>query len=202
MTPGHLVFDGEPWDYLGEHEAVDLEHELVQSTAAALRGGDDIEYARGAFELVRDGVAHSMDVRDRRVTWRASDVLRERTGLCYAKSHAFVALLRAGGVQAGFCYQRLLTGDDPADGFALHGFAAALIDDRWVRLDPRGNKPGIDVAFSADEDRLAFRPRPELGESDYPTVHAEPHPAVLEVLKAADDCVAMCETGGLPSARL
>ncbi|MFI0354131.1 transglutaminase family protein [Actinomadura sp. 9N407] len=197
-----MLFAAEPWDYLGAHEAVDLEHELVQSTAAVLRQGDDIAYARAAFELVRDEVTHSLDAGDRRVTWRASDVLRERTGLCYAKSHAFVALLRAGGIQAGFCYQRLLLGDDPADGFVLHGFAAALIDDRWVRLDPRGNKPGIDVRFSVDEDGLAYEARRDLGEVDYPTVYADPHPAVLDVLKANDDCVRMCETGGLPSAEL
>ncbi|GAA3949683.1 transglutaminase domain-containing protein [Actinomadura viridis] len=196
-----MRFDGEPWDYLGEHEAVDLEHELVQATASELRTGDDIAYARAAFELVRDRVTHSLDAGDRRVTWRASDVLRERTGLCYAKAHAFVALLRAGGVQAGFCYQRLRS-EGPDGGFVLHGFAAALIDDRWVRLDPRGNKPGVDVAFSADEDRVVYTVRPELGETDYPTVYAAPHPAVLDVLKAHDDCLAMWETHSLPSAEL
>jgi transglutaminase-like putative cysteine protease len=197
-----LNFDGEPWDYLGADEAVDLEHEVVQSTAAALRIGDDIAYAKAAFELVRDQITHSMDVGDRRVTWRASDVLSERTGLCYAKAHAFVALLRAGGIQAGFCYQRLRAGDDASDPLVLHGFAAALIDDRWVRLDPRGNKPGINVEFSADEDRLAYTPDPERGEKDYRTVYASPHPAVLDVLKAHDDCVRMCEAGELPSAEL
>ncbi|WP_395108729.1 transglutaminase family protein [Actinomadura sp. SCN-SB] len=197
-----LVFDGEPWDYLGADEAVDLEHDVVQSTASELRVGDDVAYAKAAFGLVRDRISHSMDAGDHRVTWRASDVLSEGTGLCYAKAHAFVALLRAGGIQAGFCYQRLRVGEDPSDPFFLHGFAAALIDDRWVRLDPRGNKPGIQVEFSADEDRLAYTPDPELGEKDYPTVYAAPHPAVLDVLKAHDDCVRMCETGALPSAEL
>jgi transglutaminase-like putative cysteine protease len=197
-----LLFDSEPWDYLGESEAVDVEDDLVQATASSLRIGDDVAYAKAAFELVRDQVTHSMDVRDHRVTWRASDVLREGTGLCYAKSHAFVALLRAGGVQSGFCYQLLRSGDDPSDPLVLHGLAAALIDDRWVRLDPRGNKPGIQVEFSAGEDSLAYAPDPALGEKDYLTVYATPHPAVLDVLKANDDCVEMCETGGLPSADL
>ncbi|GAA2457836.1 transglutaminase domain-containing protein [Actinomadura vinacea] len=194
-----LEFAAEPWDYLAASGAVDLEHELVQSAASVLRTGADIAYAKGAFELVRDRITHSMDVRDRRVTWRASDVLREGTGLCYAKAHAFVALLRAGGIQAGFCYQRLRADQ----GFVLHGLAAALIDDRWVRLDPRGNRPGAAVVeFSADEDRLVYTPDPALGESDYRMVYADPHPAVLDVLKAHDDCVRMCETGGLPSAEL
>jgi transglutaminase-like putative cysteine protease len=200
VTP--LEFAAEPWDYLGAHEAVDLEHELVQATASRLRTGDDVAYARAAFELVRDRITHSVDARDRRVTWRASDVLREGTGLCYAKSHALVALLRAGGIQAGFCYQRLRLGEGESEGFVLHGLVAALIDDRWVRLDPRGNRPGIDVRFSAEEDGLAYTPDPALGESDYRTVYADPHPAVLDVLKAHDDCLAMCEAGALPSAEL
>lgn len=166
-----MDFAAEPWDYLGASEAIDIEHPLVQSIASELRTGDDVDYARRAFDHVRDRVAHSMDAGDPRVPWRASDVLEQRTGLCYAKSHAYVALLRAGGVQAGLCYQ-------DCSG-VLHGLAAALVDDRWVLLDPRGNKPGVDVQFSPSEDRLAYPDDPVR-----PTVHAEPPPAVLERLKA------------------
>ncbi|WP_067831767.1 transglutaminase-like domain-containing protein [Actinomadura kijaniata] len=180
-------FDGEPWDYLGADEAIDVEHPVVQSIAARLRTGDDVTFARLAFEHVRDEVRHCLEARDGRVTWRASDVLEQRVGFCYAKSHAFVALLRAGGIQAGLCYQRLRDGD----GFVLHGLAAALIDDRWVRLDPRGNNAEVNVEFSADEDRLARRPDPALGEIDYPTVHARPHPTVLKALRSHTDALTM-----------
>jgi hypothetical protein len=34
---------------------------------------------------------------------------------------------------------------------------------------------------------LAFTPEPESNEMDYPVLYAEPHPAVLSVLKAAPD---------------
>ncbi|SEG61645.1 Transglutaminase-like superfamily protein [Thermomonospora echinospora] len=190
-----LSLAAEPWEYLGADEAIDVEHELIVSAAATLRTGDDVAFARAAFELVRDEVAHSLDAGDRRVTWRASDVLRERTGLCYAKAHLYVALLRAGGVEAGLCYQRLTDGSS----FFLHGLAAVLLEDHWVRLDPRGNKPGIDVEFSATEDRLAYTARPELGEIDHLTVYATPVPAVLRALRTHDDCLAMCEQGGLPA---
>ncbi|QKW40377.1 transglutaminase family protein [Actinomadura sp. NAK00032] len=166
-----MDFAAEPWDYLGASEAIDIEHPLVQSIAAQLRTGDDIAYARAAFDHVRDKVAHSMDAGDPRVPWRASDVLDQRTGLCYAKSHAYVALLRAGGVQAGLCYQE--------SSGVLHGLTAALVDDRWVMLDPRGNKPGIDVQFSPSEHCLAFPGDPVL-----PTVYAVPPESVLEGLKA------------------
>lgn len=190
-----MEFTAEPWDYLAADEAIDIEHPLVQEHAARLRTGDDIAFAHAAFDYVRDEITHSLDARDPRVTWRASDVLREGTGLCYAKSHAYTALLRAAGIQAGLCYQRLRSGD----GFVLHGLTAALIDDRWVRLDPRGNKPGVDVAFSPSEDRLAYVPDESAGESDARTVYAFPHPAVLDVLKSATDCVGLCESGALPS---
>ncbi|TDD82608.1 transglutaminase family protein [Actinomadura darangshiensis] len=161
-----MDFAAEPWDYLAACEAIDIEHPLVQSTAARLRTGDDIAYARAAFEHVRDRITHSMDTGDPRVPWRASDVLDQRTGLCFAQSHAYVALLRAGGIQAGLCYQQ-------CSGF-VHGLAAALVDDRWVRLDPRG----ADVRFSASEDALAYP-----GDPVHPTVYATPHPTVLNTLK-------------------
>ena len=164
-----MDFAGEPWDYLAASEAIDIEHPLVQAVASDMRTGDDVAYARSAFDHVRDQVAHSVDAGDSRVPWRASDVLHQRTGLCYAKAHAYVALLRAGGIQAGLCYQHA--------GGVLHGLTAALIDDRWVYLDPRGGKAGMDVRFSSSENRLAYPEDPI-----HPTVHADPPPPVLEAL--------------------
>jgi transglutaminase-like putative cysteine protease len=194
-----MELQAEPWDYLSVSEAIDIEHPVVLSTAARFQAGDDEGYTREAFEFVRDRIAHSMDAGDDRVTWRASDVIEQRTGLCFAKSHAFVALLRAGGVPAGFCYQRL-SDDGPGGGggHVLHGLAAVQLGDRWVRLDPRGNRPGLQVGFSATEDRLAFPVRPELGEIDYPVIFARPHPIVLAALRAEKDCRVLC-AGGLPA---
>ena len=173
-----MDFAADPWDYLAASEAIDIEHPLVQSIAAELRLGDDIAYAHAAFDYVRDRIPHSMDTGDPRVPWRASDVLDQRTGLCYAKSHAYVALLRAAGIQAGLCYQQ-------AAGI-LHGLTAALVDDRWVYLDPRGNRPGVDVQFSASENRLAYPDDPIR-----PTVYAAPPDAVLEALKTIPEPTAL-----------
>jgi transglutaminase-like putative cysteine protease len=179
-------FDADPWDYLQASQAVDLEHEVVQSLASLLREGDDIAFAHAAFDYVRDDITHCLDAGDPRVTWRASDVLTAKTGFCYAKSHAYAALLRAAGIQAGLCYQDV-------DG-TLHGLAAALIDDRWVRLDPRGNNAEVNVQFSADEDCLAYPDRPV-----HPTIYAEPHPAVLKALQAHTNAQEMAEQGELPT---
>ncbi|MFI0720496.1 transglutaminase family protein [Streptomyces sp. NPDC021224] len=173
--------------FLAADDVLDHHDPVVVETAALLaEDADNLhEYAHTVYEYVRDMIPHSFDSGDPGVTWRASDVLARRNGICYAKSHALVALLRARGIPAGLCYQRL-TEDDGSDP-VLHGLAALRLPgaDRWSRLDARGNKPGVDAAFSLDVERLAFPVRPELGECDYPTVYAAPLPQVVDCLWAA-----------------
>lgn len=175
--------------YLASSEAIDHWHPLVQETADALWAatGDAYSYAEAAFEFVRDTIPHSADSGDLRVSWRASDVLSTRNGICYAKSHALVALLRAQGIPAGLCYQ--LLGEDDGTGLVIHGLVALRLPGRedWSRIDPRGNKPGVDARFSLDAERLAFPVRPELGEIDHPELYAAPHPATLKVLQESAD---------------
>ncbi|GAA3368247.1 transglutaminase domain-containing protein [Streptomyces sannanensis] len=175
--------------YLAASEAIGHDHPLVQETTArlALGAADAYSYAKAAFEFVRDTVPHSADSGDMRVTWRSSDVIEQRTGICYAKAHALTALLRARGIPAGLCYQ-LLAADDGSNP-VIHGLVAVKPPGRgaWARQDPRGDKPGVDVRFSLDGERLAWTVRPECGEVDYPGLYAEPHPAVLDVLRAAPD---------------
>jgi transglutaminase-like putative cysteine protease len=175
--------------YLAADEVVDHRHPLVRATAERLReAAPDVRgYAKAAFEYVRDTIPHSADSGDSRVTWRASDVLRERTGICHAKAHALAALLRAESIPAGLCYQRLV--DEDGRNPMVHGLVALRLpgDARWSRQDPRGNKPGVDAQFRIDTERLAWVPRPAYGEADYPLLHAAPHPAVLKALQQATD---------------
>lgn len=60
--------------------------------APAFRNQDAYTYEAAAFGFVRDGITHSADSGDTRITWRASDVLSTRNGICHAKSHALIAL--------------------------------------------------------------------------------------------------------------
>ncbi|MBL1106719.1 transglutaminase family protein [Streptomyces sp. 5-8] len=172
--------------YLAADEAVDHHHPVVRAVAARLAAGatDSYEYARAAYEFVRDAIPHSWDSGDPRVTWRASDVLALGTGICHAKSHALAALLRAEDIPTALCYQRL-TGD--AGGHMLHGLVAVRFNGAWHRQDARGNKAGVDARFSLDGERLAWIPDPASDELDYPVLYAAPHPAVLDVLRAAPD---------------
>lgn len=175
--------------YLAASEAVDHEHpvvrEVVRSLAAVHSGA--YAYAEAAYRHVRDTVPHSADADDPRVTWRASDVLEQRTGICYAKSIAYAALLRARGIPAALCYQRLA--DDDGSRPVLHGLVAVLLpgERTWARQDVRGNKPGVDARFSLKGERLAWAVRPECNEVDYPVLYTEPHAAVLDALRAAPD---------------
>ncbi|MEV2189547.1 transglutaminase domain-containing protein [Streptomyces phaeochromogenes] len=179
--------------YLAADEVIDHHHPRVRETAARLAEGvaDSYDYARAAYEFVRDTVPHSQDAGDPRVTWRASDVLELRTGICHAKAHALAALLRAEDIPTAFCYQSLLHdddgGDDGGSGHVVHGLVAVRFNGAWHRQDCRGNKPGVDARFSLDGERLAFPVDPQSNEVDYPVLYAEPHPAVLSALKAAPD---------------
>lgn len=177
--------------HLAAGEAVDHEHPVVREAAARpAKGVVDSrdhahDYARAAHTFVRDAIPHAQDAGDPRVTWRASDVLRQRTGICHAKAHALAALLRAEGIPAALCRQRLT--QDGGGGHVVHGPVAVRLDGTWHRQDPRGDKPGLDAQFSLTGERPAFVPDPKSSEVDYPVLYAEPHPAVLAALKAAPD---------------
>jgi len=180
--------------YLAADDVIESGAPEVSDLAASLRGThSDTEFARIAYEWVRDRIAHSWDAQDPRVTVTATEVLREGVGLCFAKSHLLVALLRAQGVPAGLCYQRLADGD----GHVLHGLVAVHLDGTWHRQDPRGNKPGIDAQFSLAGERLAWPTNADRGERLYPEVYTEPAEVVLGALRSADDALVLC-AGNLP----
>jgi transglutaminase-like putative cysteine protease len=168
--------------YLAPSEWIDSTHPQVQAQAAALAQGStgSEDTARRCFEFVRDEIRHSWDYRQNPVTCRASDVLAHRTGYCYAKSHLLAALLRANGIPAGLCYQRLAVGT-AGPPFCLHGLNAVWLPDHgWYRIDARGNKQGIDARFTPPVERLAF-PVLARDERDLPEIWAAP----LDVIVAA-----------------
>lgn len=169
--------------YLAANAVIDCNHPSVVAKAAELAAGaaDEWERARRCFEFVRDDIRHSWDFRLNPVTCIASEVLQHGTGYCYAKSHLLAALLRANGIPAGLCYQRLSVEGEGAP-FCLHGLNAVYLDGYgWYRIDARGNKPGVDAQFVPPVERLAFALQVP-GEADLPGIHAEPLPQVVEVL--------------------
>lgn len=166
----------------------------VRGVARSLRAesATDVDFARRAFEFVRDTVTHSWDAQDRRVTLRASDVLEQGTGLCYAKAHLLTAILRVEGIPTGLCYQ-LLT--DDVTGPVIHGLVAVYVNEGWHRQDPRGNKPGVDAQFSIAGEQLAWPVEPVRGERDFETIYREPSAAVVTALRDASDVLELCREG-------
>ena len=175
---------------------IETAHPAVLSLARELRAGTatEQEFAARAYEWVRDEVRHSWDAQDPRVTLTASEVLEQRVGLCYAKSHLLTAVLRSQGVPAALCYQRL--GDD--DGYALHGLVAIHLRGRWHRQDVRGNNDRVDAQFSLDAEHLAYPVDTAHGEVDYPTLFTSAAPCVVDALRSTDNVLELC-AHGLPT---
>ncbi len=170
--------------YLKATAVIDWQHPEILALAQRLTSGQmTIEaIAQRCFEWVRDEIHHSFDYQMNPVTWRASDVLHHKTGYCFAKSHLLAALLRANQIPAGFCYQRLSI-DDQGAPYSLHGFNAVYLPDiGWYRIDPRGNKPGVNAQFSPPKEQLAYQPRlPE--EATFSAILSEPLPRVIAALQ-------------------
>ncbi|MEN3110585.1 GNAT family N-acetyltransferase [Uliginosibacterium paludis] len=187
-APLALQVTDAPDAYLAPCEVIDFEHPAIQHKAAALRAAhaDVLELIQASFEFVRDRIAHSWDARQGPVTLRASEVLETGYGYCYAKSHLLAALLRANGIPAGLCYQRLSVGDTGAP-YCLHGLNAVLLPGfGWYRIDARGNKPGVEAEFDPPRERLAFKLQ-DPQETDFPQIHARPLAVVTSALRAAPD---------------
>ena len=181
--------------YLTFSHYIDGDNPSIQRKAAELkeRSENEIELVKNTYYFVRDEIKHSWDVQDKRVTITATDVLREQVGICWAKANLLVALLRANEIPAGICYQRLTLGDTPDTGYCIHALNAVYIQtkNKWIRLDARGNKEGVNAEFSIDKERLAFPIRAEYDEIDYKTVYAEPLQMTMDILKKSTDAIYM-----------
>ncbi|AXF57122.1 transglutaminase-like domain-containing protein [Salicibibacter kimchii] len=192
----NLVCESEEMnDYLSDSNEVNYFQPIIQEKIAELfdRSQTEVEKARVAFEFVRDEIRHSWDIQGTRVTCEASDTLANKEGICYAKSHLLAALLRSQNIPTGFCYQRLMLFDTPEKGYCIHALNAIFLKtlNKWIRVDARGNKKGIDAQFSTDEELLAFSTDEDNDEKDYPIIYTKPHPKTLATLQEHTDAVEM-----------
>ena len=94
--------------------------------------------------------------------------------LCYA-----VNLFRR-----AFVIKKLILDDETAPVLIYHGLNGVYLRDykKWIRLDARGNKAGVNAEFSVETEQLAFTVRPEMGEEDSLIVYPDPDIKVLEKL--------------------
>ena len=169
--------------FLQEDEYVDF-MELTLSREIRNAIGDcetDEEKVRVAYESVRDQI----DTDAIGSPAKASRVIRDRMGCCHAKANLLAAMLRFYKIPVGFCYQRINMGNGL--GYHLHCYNAVYLNGKWIKLDARGNKEGINAEFSLDDPKLAFEIDEELGESDIEGIFATPDPDCMNVIEKSDD---------------
>lgn len=174
-------------EYLKEDDVIDYGNEAIAQLADKLfqKANSELEFIEIAYEFVRDKISHSADINEDLITCSASEVLNAGHGICFAKSHLLAALLRCKSVPTGFCYQKLILDDETAPVLVYHGLNGVYIKEfkKWIRLDARGNKDGVNAQFSIDTEQLAFSIRPELGEADGAVVYPKPDVKIIETLR-------------------
>ena len=145
-------------DYLKESDCIDYTNPLVAEKANQLKASssDKLDYIEKAYKFVRDEIPHTWDAKLTVVSKNASDVLKNKTGICWTKSCLLAALLRANKIPAGISYQYLTRANDASDGYIIHALNTVYIDSlqKWIRLDARGNKAGVNAQFSLEKEIL------------------------------------------------
>jgi transglutaminase-like putative cysteine protease len=170
--------------FLEETEIINYSNKNIKKLAINLldESDTDIQIAKNCFLYVRDEIRHSGDYKENITTYKASDVLKHKTGWCYAKSHLLAALLRANGIPTGFCYQRLSCSEYKDDMYCLHGLNAIYLKEfGWYKVDARGNKKGVDAQFDPPYEKLAFGL--QENEFDLKEIYDNPLDIVVQTLK-------------------
>ena len=174
-------------EYLMETPSIDYMNPLIQDNVRELmnQSKDNLDYIKRSYIFVRDEIPHSWDIKTDVVSKTASEVLENKTGICWTKSCLLAALLRANEIPSGISYQLLTRADDASEGYMIHALNTVYLKDfnKWIRLDARGNKENINAYFSLDEEHLAYKIRSELGEIDYHDNHADLDERLVESIQ-------------------
>ena len=182
-----ILYSNKMDEYLKHDSVIDYDNKAIMELADTLfkKADNEIDFIKKTYEFVRDHISHSADINEDKVTCTASEVLKAGHGSCFAKSHLLAALLRYKAIPTGFCYQKLILDDETAPVLIYHGLNGVYIRDckKWIRLDARGNKVGVNAQFSVETEQLAFPVRPKRGEEDSFIVYPDPDIKVLEKLR-------------------
>ena len=177
-------------NYLMETPSIDYKNSGIQKKVQELRDESEnqLDYIKQCFIFVKDEIPHSWDIETNIVSRTASDVLKNKTGICWTKSCLLAALLRADGIPSGISYQLLTRADDASEGYMIHALNTVYIKDlnKWIRLDARGNKENVNAQFSLDEECLAYSIRSELGEIDYHDNHSDLDERLINILNESE----------------
>lgn len=173
--------------YLNHDSVIDYDNKAIMELADTLfkKADNEFDFIKKAYEFVRDNISHSSDINADKITCTASEVLKAGHGICFAKSHLLAALLRYKAIPTGFCYQKLTVDDEDTTILVYHGLNGVYLKDykKWIRLDARGNKNGINAQFSIETEQLAFSINSQMGEYDNFIIYPDPDVKILENLR-------------------
>ena len=177
-------------NYLKETPSIDYVNPLIQDKVWELmsQSEDNLDYIKRSYIFVRDEVPHSWDIKTDVVSKTASEVLENKTGICWTKSCLLAALLRASRIPSGISYQLLTRADDESEGYMIHALNTVYLKgfNKWVRLDAQGNKENINAYFSLDGEQLAYTIRSELGEIDYHDNRSDLDERLINILNESE----------------
>ena len=169
-------------DYLKADEIINYHNDSITSLADSLYKTTEskVSYIEKAYEYVRDNIPHSSDAGKENIPFTAQEVLKEKHGICFAKAHLLVALLRCKAIPSGFCYQKVILFEEQPNKLAYHGLVGVYLEklNKWIRLDP-----GEGGQFLVDAEQLVFQVREELGEIDSFVVYPVPDVKILEKMR-------------------
>ena len=173
-------------DHLIETPSIDYMNFHIQEKVHELKSqsDDNLDYIKRSYIFVRDEIPHSWDIKTEVVSRTASEVLKNKTGICWTKSCLLAAFLIANQIPSSISYQLLTRLDDASEGYMIHALNTVYMEDlnRGIRLDARGNKENINAYFSLDEERFDYSIRSEFGEIDYWDNHADLDDRLVNIL--------------------
>ena len=173
-------------DFLSATKYIDYKDETIEMKVKELFSNnmDDVKKAKIAYNFMQKEIPHSFDCNAAVITAKASDVLKNRTGICHAKANLFAALLRSQNIPVGFCFEHITLADDDSEGYCVHAFNAVYLNGRWVKLDVGGSRK-TNAQFSLEEPILAYPPRAEYDEYFFKGIYPNPHQETMNMLEQA-----------------
>lgn len=186
-------------EFLSPTALIDSDHPEVRALAESLRGFPQSQIVREIFEFVRDKISHPADTGGTAMTVSASEVLREREGVCFAQAHLLVALYRAAGIPAALRYQQV---DTETGQSVLHGIVAVWAPylsetGGFILMDPRFPENHLYNSGHEWQTRALQLPF----ERNLPELYADVPPTVADALREATDAQEFLRSG-LPAGRL
>ncbi|WP_417595069.1 transglutaminase-like domain-containing protein [Oceanospirillum sp.] len=144
--------------FLRSTQIVNWDHPEVLALASYLSKQSEAPqvFIAKTFDWVCDHIEDTEVCQKAADILRASDVLVQKRGCCFAKSHLLAALLRANGISAGFAYQAV-ENERGKPSYRLHGLNTVYLPrSGWCDLDTMGHWQNIEKYSGPPDIRLSY----------------------------------------------